>query len=137
MTMHITDPTIEIDGITYVVELKEANHGFHHWHDEDHPDGTPGQPAHHHHDEKCAWRPAMLKPVDPAEADTDHIAAHQDEDVRVTLKLYPEEVDMLHIVVSDQVEDEGDDWDYLLTAITNAQRRMAERRAKAANRENR
>jgi hypothetical protein len=58
-------PTVTIEGVEYVVETKGANHGFQHWHDDTHEDGTPGQPAHHHHDEKCQWQVAMLKPVTP------------------------------------------------------------------------
>lgn len=64
-------PTVTISGREYLVELKEPNHGFNHWHDDAHADGTPGQPAHHHCDAKCEWLPAMLKPVEPAEVPID------------------------------------------------------------------
>lgn len=60
-------PTVTIHGVEYTVEVHEPNHGFFHWHDDPHEDGTPGQPAHHHCDAKCAWRSAMLKPVEPVE----------------------------------------------------------------------
>jgi hypothetical protein len=133
----VNDLTVEIDGTTYQIEAKEPNHGFHHWHDDPHPDGTPGQPGHHHHDEKCTWLPAMLKPVAAPAGRDDHIASVEDDDVRVTMKLYPEEVEMLYDLVADQVSEDGDDWDVLLTAVAGAHRRVVARRQKLAERQNR
>lgn len=48
-----------------------------HYHHEDHADGTPGGPAHHHHEARCADVPrqATLYPVGPGTAR--HVHAYQ------------------------------------------------------------
>lgn len=71
---------VMIDGVPFDVEAYATNHGIMHHHSEPHADGTPhltninsdgtplakGHPLrelpHHHHDARCARRPALLIP---------------------------------------------------------------------------
>jgi hypothetical protein len=55
-----------IYGRLYRFRLDSPNcGGFRHYHDELHADGSPGQPAHHHHEVRCADQPrqATLYPL--------------------------------------------------------------------------
>lgn len=59
-----------IDGRPWKLVVHEPNcKSLRHYHDEDHPDGTPGQPAHHHHNEHCGDIPrqaTLYPPGHPA-----------------------------------------------------------------------
>lgn len=54
---------VTVDGVEYEMTVADPACGFWHYHDDPHADDTPGQPQHHHHDERCQWRTALLKPV--------------------------------------------------------------------------
>jgi hypothetical protein len=57
--------TVTIEGVVYDIKLQDPVCPTWHTHDESHLDGTPGWPLHHHHDDKCERRMAILTPVNP------------------------------------------------------------------------
>lgn len=61
---------VVLDGRKYRLVVHEPNcASLRHYHDEEHEDGTPGQPSHHHHSERCASMPrqaTLYPPGHPA-----------------------------------------------------------------------